>query len=118
MMHLSKMLCYDFAPHQKSLQAHLNGKTSDQHYGETLIKSSWSDNLLGGPHVGGWVEGWDPGCGGPWRSDSFELGRYYEGEWEGVQTPDKLCTAVFQEQNIFNCLCSAVHRLKTSLLCS
>ena len=37
-------------------------------------------DLLGGLLVGGW----DPGYGGPWQGDTFEVGRYYEGEWEGV----------------------------------
>lgn len=49
------------------------------------MKSSWSGDVLGGLLVGGWAEGWDPGCRGPWHGETFEGGRYY-GEWEGVQT--------------------------------
>lgn len=57
-----------------------------------MVKSNWSEGLLGGLLVGGWgLEQGDPGCGGPWHGDTFEWGRYYEEEWVGVSTPHQLC---------------------------
>lgn len=63
--------------------------------------SNQAEDLLGGLLVGGWVEGWDPGCGGPWHGDTFEWGRYYEGEWEGVRTQDKLCIVFSLRKHIW-----------------
>lgn len=71
---------------------------------------------IGWSAFGGWVEGWDPGCGGPWHGDTFECGRYYEGEREGVQTWDKPLHCLLHFSNMFLCFLCSVCTLKTFLL--